>query len=186
MALWGPIGGPKWPKTQNLAPWSSFLCILDHFGEVKFLVDLAGLQTPLWCCAPDPPPLWCGAPDPPLVRGTIPPSGAGHQTPPLVRGTIPPLDGHKFDPKVSEASGTPIVLCFGPKKVMRAYRPPSGRPQILTPNAVAQTPPPLVPRNRPPPLVPRNIPPPSGAPHQTPLCRPAYFTQKSQRLQGPT
>ena len=166
MALWGPMGGPKWPKTQNLAPWSSFLCILDHFGEFKFWSILRVNR----------PPLWCGAPDPP--------SGAGHQTPPLVRRTRsplwcaapdPPLDGHKFDPKVSEASGAHRVLVWGLKKLMRAYRPPSVRPQILTPNAVVQTP-----------LWCPATDPPSGAPHQTPLCRPANFTQKSQRLPGPT
>ena len=37
MALWGPMGGPKWPKTQNLA---------RPFWRGQILVDLAGLQTP--------------------------------------------------------------------------------------------------------------------------------------------
>ena len=144
MALWGPMGGPKWPKTQSWphgAVFSAFWTILErsNFGRS------------------------CGSTDPP-------PSGAGHQTPPIwcAAPDPPPLDGHKFDPKVSEAFGTCIVLCFGPKKGDAGLQtPPSGRPQILTPNAVVQTPP-LVPHTRP------------------PLCRPAYFTQKSHRLPGPT
>ena len=89
-------------KNSKFGPMEQFLV---HFGRSDF-----GRS----CGAPDPPagagpqtPLWGATPDPP---------------PPLVRRTRPPLDGHKFDPKVSEASGAHRVLVWGLKKLMRAYR----------------------------------------------------------------
>ena len=41
----GPMGGPKWPKPQNLTP-GAVQCILDQFWRGRILVDLCGLQTP--------------------------------------------------------------------------------------------------------------------------------------------
>ena len=105
-------------KNSKFGPMERFLVHFGPFWRGQILVDLAGQQTPsLWCGAPDPPPHWCGHQTTPYGVGTRPPPGAPHQTP-------PPLDGHKFDPKVSEASVAHRVESHFKNEVNSRFGPP--------------------------------------------------------------